>query len=129
MNPLNKMSQVRLTSPLLSGLFYTFIWMILGTLFASLLLYFTNIQESKLADYTFVIHAVAIFLGGIVSGKRSGNKGWYHGGILGVLYSLIVVIIGFLAFDSGLKPQTPVLVTLCFLLGAIGGMVGVNMKK
>lgn len=129
MNPINKVSQVRISSPLLSGLMYTFVWMIVGTLIASLLLLATNMQESKLSTYSFVIHSIAIFLGGIVSGKRAGSKGWYHGGILGVLYSLLVVIIGFLAFDAGLKTQTPVLITLCFLLGALGGMLGVNMKK
>mgnify|MGYP001258209537 CR=1 FL=1 len=129
MNPIGKWSQARVSSPLLSGLMFAFIWMIAGTIVTSLLLFATDMQESKLSAYSFIIHGIAVFFGGIVSGKRSGNKGWYHGGMLGVLYSLLVLIVGFLALDAGFSKATPMLVTLCFLLGALGGMLGVNMKK
>jgi putative membrane protein (TIGR04086 family) len=129
MNPLEKMPRARIASPMLSGLLYTFIWMIAGTLVASLLLLFTGMQENRLSTYSLVIHGLAILIGGLVSGKRAQSKGWYHGGILGLIYSVIVVMIGFLAFDAGFQKETAVLITLCFLLGALGGMFGVNLKK
>jgi putative membrane protein (TIGR04086 family) len=129
MNSISKISPPRISSPFLAGLVYTAMWLIVGVLAASLLLLLTDMQESDLTMYSFIIHGVAIFLGGMVSGKRAGNKGWYHGGLLGLLYGLIVAIIGFLAFDAGIKAQTPVLVTFCFLLGSLGGILGVNLKK
>jgi putative membrane protein (TIGR04086 family) len=129
MNSISKISPPRISSPFLAGLVYAVLWLVVGVLAASLLLLLTDMQESALTMYSFIIHGVAIFLGGMVSGKRAGNKGWYHGGLLGLLYGLIVAIVGFLAFDAGIKVQTPVLVTFCFLLGSLGGMLGVNLKK
>ncbi|WP_028547708.1 TIGR04086 family membrane protein [Paenibacillus sp. UNC451MF] len=115
-------------SPLLSGLIYSMIFMLLGTLMISLLMLATNLQEASLFGYTMSIHGVSMFIGGIVSGKRGGTRGWYHGGLLGIFYCLIVAIIGFLAYDTGLSEQTMYLLGLTFGSGALGGMLGVNLK-
>ncbi|MDF2961692.1 MAG: hypothetical protein K0S39_3427 [Paenibacillus sp.] len=116
-------------SPLFSGLMYAMIFMLIGTLMTSLLMLATSMQESSLFSYTMSIHGVAMFVGGLVSGKRSGSKGWYHGGMLGLVYTVIVWIIGFLAYDAGLTGQTLYLLGLSFLSGSLGGMIGVNLKK
>lgn len=129
MNPVQKMNRFRIASPLFSGLVYALIWMIAGTVIVSLLLLWTDIQETRLSAFSFIVHSIAVFAGGLVSGKRAGSKGWYHGGIVGLLYSLLVMMIGFLAFDAGIQKETPVLITLCFLLGALGGILGVNTRK
>lgn len=116
-------------SPLLSGLVYSMIFMIFGTLMISLIMLATNVQETSLFGYTMSIHGVSMFIGGIVSGKRSGTRGWYHGGMLGIFYCLIVAIVGFLAYDTGITEQTLYLLGLTFGTGALGGMLGVNLKK
>ncbi|MCR8634081.1 MULTISPECIES: TIGR04086 family membrane protein [Paenibacillus] len=116
-------------SPIFSGLMYAMIFMLLGTLMTSLLMLTTNLQENSLFSYTMSVHGVAMFVGGLVSGKRSGSKGWYNGGLLGLVYTLIVWIIGFLAYDAGLSWQTLYLLGLSFMAGSLGGMIGVNLKK
>jgi putative membrane protein (TIGR04086 family) len=116
-------------SPLFSGLMYAMVFMLLGTLMTSLLMLATNLQESSLYSYTMSVHGVAMLIGGLVAGKRSGTKGWYHGGLLGLLYACIVWIIGFLAYDAGFSEQTLVLLGLSFAAGALGGILGVNLKK
>lgn len=80
MDPVQKMSRFRISSPLLSGLVYALVWMIVGSIIMSLLLLWTDIQESRLSTYSFIIHGIAVFAGGFVSGRRAGSKGWYHGG-------------------------------------------------
>jgi len=116
-------------SPLLSGLVYSMIFMLIGTFMISLLMMATNIQETSLFGYTMSVHGVAMFIGGIVSGRRSGTRGWYNGGMLGVFYCVIVSMIGFLAYDAGLTMETLYLLGLTFGCGALGGMLGINMKK
>ncbi|MFE5320122.1 TIGR04086 family membrane protein [Paenibacillus sp. NPDC056579] len=116
-------------SPLLSGLLYSMIFMLIGTFLISLLMMATNLQETSLFGYTMSVHGVAMFIGGIVSGKRSGTRGWYHGGMLGIFYCLIVWMIGFLAYDTGLSVETLYLLGLTFGSGALGGILGINMKK
>ncbi|MFH5182259.1 TIGR04086 family membrane protein [Paenibacillus sp. TAB 01] len=116
-------------SPLFSGLMFAMVFMLIGTLLTSLLMLATSLQESSLFAYTMSIHGIAMFIGGIVSGKRSESKGWYHGGVLGIVYTLIVWLIGFLAYDAGFSAQTLYLALLSFAAGALGGMIGVNVKK
>jgi len=116
-------------SPLFSGLLYAMIFMMLGTFVTSLLMLTTSLHESSLFSYTMSIHGVAMFVGGLVSGKRSGRKGWYHGGMLGLVYTLIVWIVGFLSYDAGLSAQTLYLLIISFIAGCLGGMIGINLKK
>ena len=71
-NPMKTVSQVRITSPLFSGLVYSFIMMTIGTVLTSLFLLLTSTQESSLHTLTTIIHAVSLFIGGWVSGKRAG---------------------------------------------------------
>jgi putative membrane protein (TIGR04086 family) len=129
MNPMHRVSQVRISSPIFSGLVYSLIVMAVGTLITSLLLLFSNVQESSLPTYTSIIHGISVFIGGWVAGKRAGNRGWYFGGLLGVLYSVIVWIVGFLAYDSGLNVKSLVLLGAAFAIGSLGGILGVNSRK
>jgi putative membrane protein (TIGR04086 family) len=126
---INKVKQVRPSSPVFSGLLYSLVTMAVCTLLTSLILFSTNMKEASLLIYAYVIHAVSLFVGGLVAGKRSENKGWYHGGLLGLLYSAIIFIVAFLAYDAGFSKQTLYLLALTFASGALGGMIGVNTKK
>lgn len=116
-------------SPLLSGLMYSFVWMLIGTLLSSLILYFSRLPESSWLFPTFIVHGAAIGAGGFISGKRSGSRGWYHGAMLGLMYFLIVWIIGFLAYDTGVSAKMLYLAVLSLSLGALGGIIGINVRK
>jgi putative membrane protein (TIGR04086 family) len=129
MNPMTKVNQVRISSPLLSGLLYAFLMMALGTLIVSLLLLWSNVQESSLPAYGKIIHALSIFVGGWVAGKRAGSRGWYYGGVLGALYATVIGIVAFLAYDNGLSLMSLALLGGAFGSGALGGMLGVNSRK
>lgn len=129
MIPINNVPKVKISSPLLSGLTYALIYMTIGTLLTALLLFLTSMQESSLLNISYIIHGISLFAGGMVSGKRSGQRGWYHGGILGIIYSAIILIIGFLTYDSGIDKNSLILLIETFLCGALGGILGVNSKK
>jgi putative membrane protein (TIGR04086 family) len=116
-------------SPLFSGLLVAMVFMLIGTLMTSILMLATNLQENSLYSYTMSIHGIAMLLGGITAGKHSGQKGWYHGGLLGLFYASIVWIIGFLAYDIGITTQVLYLMVLAIVSGALGGMLGINLKK
>ncbi len=133
MNPVNKASKVaskvRISSPLLSGLLYSFVCLGLAALILSAILTFSGMKESSLPDYVYFIHCLSLFIGGFVSGKRAGLKGWYHGGITGLSYGLIIILSSFLGFDSGFHMQTAIFLLVCLVVGALGGMIGVNAGK
>ena len=118
-----------IASPLLAGVLFSIIWLAVGALLLSLLLHFTDMKESSLSTNAFLVHGFASLAGGFTAGRRSENKGWYHGSLLGLLYGAIVIIISFLASNASISLHSVLLLGVSLLTGAFGGMIGVNMKK
>jgi putative membrane protein (TIGR04086 family) len=129
MNPIQRVNPTRISSPLLSGLVYALSFMTAGLLLISLILFFTSTQEQSLPALTTILHAVSLFIGGWVTGKRSESRGWYHGGMLSVFYSTILFIVSFLAYDASLNLHSLRLLVLLVAVGALGGILGVNSRK
>lgn len=119
----------RISHPTVSGLWYGFLWMLIGALILSLFLHVGQMQEDNLNVYTYLIHALSIGFGGMVAGKRTGRKGWYQGGLVGILYGVIVLLVSFLALDSKLILNDFLLLIPASLIGMVGGVMGVNLQK
>lgn len=129
MHMIRRVLSFRIANPILSGLYYSFFWMMLGALVLSLLLWSSGMDEQSLSRYIYVVHAVASLFGGIVAGKRAGKRGWYQGGLTGILYGALIIMIGFLALDSHLQTGDLLLLAAASASAAIGGMFGVNLKN
>jgi putative membrane protein (TIGR04086 family) len=130
MNPMKNVPKVGVPgSPLLYGVFYSAVWLAAGALLLSLLLRFSSMEESELPRWVWVIHAFSALAGGFTAGKRSGRRGWYTGGLLGLLYGMLILLIGFLAADAKLSSGSAVLMAVAAAAGAAGGMLGINTKK
>lgn len=128
MHLIRRLVSFRLEHPILSGLWYAFLWMMIGALILSLLLQWEFIEESSLPKFTYIIHAISLFIGGIVSGKRSTRKGWYQGATTGFMYGILLLMISFLALDSSITVADLTLLLPTIIIGAIGGMIGVNLS-
>lgn len=124
-----RLFSIRLQNPLLSGLNTAFIWMFIGAFILSLFLWLSGLREQDLLFYTYLVHAVSLLFGGFVSGKRASERGWYHGGITGAIYGFLILMIGFLALESAFSLSDLLQWGAAFVLGAIGGMFGVNTGK
>ncbi|MDF2670320.1 MAG: hypothetical protein K0R67_2626 [Paenibacillus sp.] len=128
MNSITKVPRLRITSPLLSGLVNATVCLLIGMVVLSMFLAWTDMKEQSLSAWVYIIHAIASAIGGLGSGKRAEQKGWYHGGLAGAIYGVIILLAGFLGFDAHFGAQTFALLALSFACGALGGMVGVNRK-
>lgn len=101
----------------------------MGALALSVLLYSSSATEDKTLGYIYLVHIIALFIGGWTAGRRSGRKGWYYGGLTGFCYAMLVLVIGFLAMDAGITLQKLILVAAACACGALGGIFGVNMSR
>jgi putative membrane protein (TIGR04086 family) len=113
----------------LTGLLFTFCLVLVGALITALLLAFTDLHESSLPYFTYVINAIGLLVGGMVTGRRCGSRGWYYGGLTGLFYFLLVLLVGFLGFNAPLQLITLLYLVGAFVLGAIGGVIGVNISN
>ncbi|MBO2943421.1 TIGR04086 family membrane protein [Paenibacillus sp. F411] len=129
MESIRRLITLRITNPILSGLLHAFIWMFIGAFALSMLLWASSLSEEDLSLYTFVVHGAAAWFGGLASGRRSGSKGWYYGLVTGLLYGILLLIIGFLALNSFISASDMTLLGIVIGAGALGGMFGVNLRK
>jgi len=129
MNPVPRVTRWNLNHPILAGIFYALIWMALGALTLSVILYLSPISENEMRTYTYVVHFIALFISGWTSGRISGKKGWYYGGIAGLGYALFLLLTGFLAMDAAFNLKKLVYTITAFTVGALGGIIGVNIRR
>jgi putative membrane protein (TIGR04086 family) len=95
----------------------------------SLILRFSSLNEGSLQLTITILSFLSLFIGGFISGSRSGKKGWISGGLTGVTYSLIMMLYQFLAYNSFFQWEQLVY-HICFTLTAMmGGVLGVNLTK
>lgn len=116
----------RIASPVVSGLYWSGIWLAIGAVVLSILLTGSSVNETNLLPWAFCAHGFSSFSGGFVSARRAGRKGWYFGLANGLLYTLLVLIVSFLATDAKWSASVPMLLLVASLAGALGGMLGVN---
>ncbi|MCL6602550.1 MAG: TIGR04086 family membrane protein [Paenibacillus sp.] len=119
----------KISNPVLSGVCRSFLWMLLGAFVLSLLLWGSGLQERDLTMYTYIVHGVAVLLGGLTAGQRAGRKGWYQGSLTGGFYGIIILLVGFLALDSAMAGTDFLWIVAAACIGALGGMFGVNLQK
>jgi len=77
---------------ILQGLFLTLVMVILISLVLALLVYFSSWQ-TNLRLLNLLAHS-SVIGGSIWAGRRSGNKAWLHGVVVGVLAFLLLTWIG-----------------------------------
>jgi putative membrane protein (TIGR04086 family) len=95
----------------------------------SLLLKFTDMEESSFSWAIFTTSFLALFIGGFISGGKGEEKGWMIGAGTGLLFTFIVFLVQFLGFQSSFSPEQ-----LLYHIGYIGvaifgGIVGVNLTN
>lgn len=74
-----------------------------------------------------VTFLAAAMLGAIKAGAVAGIRGWQHGGMTGVIFGMLLALMG---FALGLPIFDPVLITAAMgALGIIGGIIGVNLPR
>jgi len=73
------------------------------------------------------LNLLAVAAGGLLAGRRAPRLGWLHGGLVGLVYVLLVTGmlvpdggLGRLISSAGLAPAV-----YAFLAGTLGGMLGV----
>lgn len=126
---IRRMFSWRIANPVLSGLCRSFLWMLMGALVLSLLLWGSNLKEQDLSMYTYIVHGIAAAFGGLTAGRRATRKGWYQGSLTGAFYGIIVLLIGFMALDNSPAGADLLWILAAAAIGALGGMFGVNLQR
>ena len=122
-----KQNNVIRVTDILWGVLISLSLLLLGSLLLGLITNFTNLITKLPTNLLFILNYIAIFIGGIVAAYRAQTNGWLNGGLVGLIYMLMIIVLGSLwqsvVFSVGLVLR----VVLSFLVAGLGGMVGVNI--
>lgn len=109
-----------------SGTLLSVVATFLGGLVIGLVVSLTHWSEAPRSLLSFGYLSIAV--GGVLAGKIARRTGWLHGGLVGIAYMVITAL---LPGDGALEALTSVRfitgASLGFVVGAVGGMLGVNM--
>lgn len=104
---------------------------VLGLIFVTsivlaLLLKFTPLNDPTLSWVTLVVGFITLFIGGIVAGTKSKQKGWLIGAFTGIGFTLFTFTVQYLGYQQGFSIEQSLNHLGYILVAVIGGVIGVN---
>ncbi len=114
-------------SSILSGLVTSLLLIMFGSLLLGGIVSFTDIGQQLASNILFIMNYIVIFIGGIIASYLAGSNGWINGGLVGLIYMLIIILLGSLwhSIEPSIILASRVLIG--FLVSALGGIIGVNI--
>lgn len=102
---------------------------ILLILIFTITLTYTKLSEELIPLINSVIMILGITSGAIFTSRKLERKGWLSGGLIGILYFIIIFFISAL-FVKNFVMDKYLLIKglLAIITGCIGGMIGINIK-
>ncbi len=114
---------------ILKSIALAFILTLLLLFIVTVLLTFTPMKEDTIPLLSTIIMIVSIAVGSIYMAIKAEEKGWLNGGIVGVLYFLILLLLNYLFIKPFIfDVYTIGKLFISLVAGVVGGMIGVNIK-
>ena len=98
-------------------------------LIASAILTTGAIPQTAVSPIAFAILTVAAFVGGLIAARLSRERGLLTGALVGLLLFLLTAVLGLLILQA--LDGTSMLLKVALMIGggALGGVLGVNVKR
>jgi putative membrane protein (TIGR04086 family) len=110
------------------GLVFALMATFLVTAIFSILMNSITLSDGVFNIIYVVISCLALLVGTVVAVKTYGSKGWLVGLSVGCIFYISLYLIGILfGAEATLGAYDFIKFVLCVLIGALSGMLGVNM--
>jgi len=110
-------------------LLISFISILVLTFIITLFNYINLFSLNIVNIFSYIIPFISFFIGGILLGKKSINKGWLEGIKLGLICIFILFVFNFLAFNQGYSISNFINYGIVLISNILGSMIGINTKK
>ena len=111
------------------ALFISIILTFLFILLIALFCYLFFISDKLLWGLVFFATGLSLVLGGLLGFSKVGSKGLLHGGIMGILYILILLLVKLILKESlSFDIRTISSMLMIIFSGLLGGVLGVKTK-
>lgn len=114
---------------ILKGVGISLISTLIMLIIFSIILTYTNIQESTINPVIMIITAISILIGSSFGNTKIKKNGLINGGIIGAIYIIIIYFISsILNWRFSLNIQSIIMIITAVVFGVLGGIIGVNRK-
>ena len=95
----------------------------------SLFLVYTSFPEDYIYPAIITTMIISIILTSASLTVNHRTRGWLNGGVVGLLYIILIYIISGVAFgDFSISYRTLSLMAIGTITGIVGGIIGINLK-
>ena len=114
---------------ILKGVGISLIATVIMLIIFSIILTYTNIQESTINPVIMIITAISILIGSSLGNIKIKKNGLINGGLIGGIYIIIIYLISsILNWRFSLNLQSVIMIVTAVVFGILGGIIGVNRK-
>lgn len=114
---------------ILKGVGISLIATVIMLIIFSIILTYTNIQESAINPVIMIITAISILIGSSLGNIKIKKNGLINGGLIGGIYIITIYLISsILNWKFSLNIQSIIMIITAVIFGILGGIIGVNRK-
>ncbi|MGE5473993.1 MAG: TIGR04086 family membrane protein [Ignavibacteriales bacterium] len=115
---------------ILKGVGLSYIMTLAIFLIVALFLCFTEFPETMIGSAVVVTTIISIMFGGTCVARKARTHGWLNGAIAGLTYMVILYVLSsFTGKGFGISQYIIIMMLVGIAAGAVGGIVGINLKK
>lgn len=114
----------------LKGILSAYVITVPAFMLFALILANTDFPQKLITPAVVTTTIISVLTAGSVSTRGLKNKGWINGSIVGLIYMLVLYLFSSLIFRNfSIDKYVVTMTVIGILTGAIGGIVGINIKK
>lgn len=93
----------------------------------SCLLTYTSINENTIPAVIIITTSISILIGSLLSSHHIKKNGLTNGALVGLIYILVIYLLSsIISGNFGFSFYSIIMIIASILMGAIGGIIGVN---
>ena len=114
----------------LKGILVSYLITVPTFMLFTLLLTSVDFPEKLITPVVVITTVISVLFAGSTSTRGVRSKGWLNGGLVGLIYMFLLYVISSLIFNNFVIDRYVITMSIIGILtGAIGGIVGINLKK
>lgn len=130
MNNISKVEKNNTITIIAKGYVFSLIISLISLFIYAIILVNTNIQENTIKPVVITITGISILVGSSITSSKIKKNGIVNGVCVGGLYLGSLYILSSIAFSGfSLTLSSIIMIVIGSILGGIGGIIGVNIKR
>ena len=115
---------------LTKGVIFSYLITAIVFIVYGILLTYTEKKKKNIQIVVMITTVVSVLIGGIISSKGVSKRGLMFGMLVGIIYSIIMIMISFCILPTiKITSKMIMIIILSISAGGIGGIIGINSKK